>query len=145
MQVREIMSHEVIGIDSNETVQQAAQMMAEHDFGSLPVFENGQLAGVVTDRDIAIRAAAAGKAPCETPVGSVMTAEPVMVSEDMEPHEAAKLMEERQIRRLLVQGTEGHIVGVVSLGDMAMKVGDHSLTGQMIEGVSQPAEPVAEG
>ena len=143
MQLREIMTREVIGVDSHESIQQAARMMAEHDVGVLPVFEAGQPVGMVTDRDIAIRAVAEQMNLAETPVSVVMTPGQVTAPEETEASEAVKMMEERQIRRLLVHGPEQQIVGIVSLGDLAVKLDDRALTCEMLERVARPAEAMS--
>ena len=139
MQVNEIMTAEVEGIASHESALQAAQQMARRDVGALPVFENGQPIGMVTDRDITVRAVAEGKNPAETPVGTIATRDLLMVPQDTELGEAVKLMEERQVRRLLVSDTEGRIVGIISLADLATRSEDEALSAEVVTCVSQPA------
>src|SRR5690606_32493077 len=102
--------------------------------GSMPVLEGGKLAGVVTDRDIAVRGVAKGLAP-DQPVSSVMTAQPVCVGPDCDLQEAAQLMQDKQIRRLYVTDNDA-LVGVAALADVVGAAGDR-LSGETIEKISQ--------
>jgi CBS domain-containing protein len=108
--------------------------MQQGDFGSMPVLDNGRLAGVVTDRDIAVRGVAQGLAPNE-PVSRVMTADPVCVSRDCDLQEAAQLMQDKQIRRLYVTDNDA-LVGVAALADVVGAASDR-LSGETIEKISQ--------
>ena len=118
MDVRNVMSSDVASIESRDTLQAAAAKMAEINVGSLPVLRDGRLAGIVTDRDIVVRAVARGAAP-DTAVADAMSDGVVTLSPDMSVDEAARLMSDKQIRRLYVVD-EDRLVGVVSLGDLAV-------------------------
>ena len=119
---------------AQDSLQQVAQQMEQGDFGSMPVMDGGRLAGVVTDRDIAIRGVAQGCSP-EQSVAEVMTADPVCVSPDCDLQEAAQLMQDKQIRRLYVTDQD-RLVGVAALADVVGAAGDR-LSGETIEKISQ--------
>ena len=134
MKISDIMTAEPQAAQAGDSLQAVAAQMQQGDFGSMPVLDGGRLAGVVTDRDIAVRGVAQGLAASE-PVSRVMTADPVCVSSDCDLQEAAQLMQERQIRRLYV--TEGDaLVGVAALADVVGAAGDR-LSGETIEKISQ--------
>ncbi len=120
MRVREIMTKDVATATLDSTVEDVATMMKEDDIGSIPVLDDGELAGIVTDRDIVIRCIAEGKDPAETTVEDILTEELHTVEPDADAEEAARIMADRQIRRLPVV-EEGELIGVVSLGDIAVK------------------------
>jgi len=110
--------------------------------GCVPVFRDGQPIGIVTDRDIVLRAVANGRDGAQTPVSEVMTAGLVSLPETATIEEAVLEMEERQIRRVLVRGEDDQVVGIVSLGDIAAKYGNPQISAELIERVSVPAEPI---
>ncbi|MGI8423561.1 MAG: CBS domain-containing protein [Chloroflexota bacterium] len=112
--------------------------MREIDIGSLPVCAGKQLLGMVTDRDITVRAVADSRNPLLTKVSEVMTADVAHVYEDQDVNEAASLMTERQIRRLVVLDREGSLAGILSLGDIAVETGDAKLSGAVLEQISAP-------
>ena len=138
MQVREVLTHNVERIPPDTSVREAAQKMKGKDFGVLPVFEGDRLIGMVTDRDIVTRAVAEGRGP-DTPVRDVMSQGVVYAFEDQELKEAAKIMKEHQVRRLIVLNRDKRLVGIVSLGDLATE-GDQRSATQALKGVSQPAQ-----
>lgn len=140
MQLREIMTSDYHVIPHNATVQEAAKMMRDYDIGMLPVTENGKMIGAITDRDIAVRAVADGGDTGKIPVSKAMTSKLVYAFEDTDVSEAARLMEECRIRRLVVANQEEQPVGVVSLGDLAVRQGDQALSGEVLREVSRPAE-----
>jgi len=107
--------------------------------GSVPVCDHDRLVGVITDRDITIRGTAAGSDPRKTRVADLMTPEVIYCYDDQGLSEVAKLMEERQVRRILVLSRDKRLVGIVSLGDVAVKSGDERLSGEVLEQVSEPA------
>jgi CBS domain-containing protein len=119
MFVREVMTRPAATVGVDETLDAAARKMRELGVGALPVVDRGTLTGIVTDRDLAVRATAAGADPTETRVGEVMTAQPFTCSEDDDLEEAARRMEERAVRRLLVLDREGHLAGMLSVDDLA--------------------------
>jgi len=137
MQVREIMSQDVTIITPDDTLQKAAKLMADIDAGALPVGENDRLVGILTDRDITVRAVAQGKAPDQCKVRDVMSSEIKYVFEDDSVDDAAKRMSELQVRRLPVLNRDKRLVGIVSLGDVAAKQGGQPAE-QAVSGVSQP-------
>jgi len=113
--------------------------MKQLDVGPLPVCgENDRLVGIVTDRDIAVRGVAEACDPKTTTVQQVMTPEVVFCYEDQDVREAARLMQERQIRRLVVLNRDKRLTGILSLGDLAVETGDEHLAGKTVERVSQP-------
>ena len=138
MQLRDVMTTNAEVIPPDATIGEAAKRMKDFDVGALPVCDGDRLCGIITDRDIAIRAVADGLY-VHSPVRNVMTEDVVYCFEDQEYEEAAALMRKHQVRRLPVLNREKHLVGVVSLGDMALKGDDDSLTARTIEDVSAPS------
>jgi CBS domain-containing protein len=120
MQIREIMTPDVELVRPDDTVQTAAKMMADYDVGSLPVGENDRLVGMITDRDITIRGVAEARDPAKTTVRDVMSNRVLYCFEDDGTGEVARKMGEWQVRRLPVLNREKRLVGIVSLGDLAV-------------------------
>jgi len=118
MEIKDIMTKQVVSIHPSESVEVAARTMTQYNIGVLPVCANGKLCGIVTDRDMVTRCLAAGRLPCNTQVRQVMTEQVTAVRPDMETGVAAHLMGRLQIRRLPVV-KDGIVCGMVSLGDMA--------------------------
>jgi CBS domain-containing protein len=141
MLLREVMTRQIAEIPPEATLQDAAARMKSLDVGVLPVCRNDKLIGMLTDRDIAIRAVAEGRDPTSTRVSDAMTPDVFFCFDDDDVEEAAKLMEDRQIRRLVVMDHNKHAVGIVSLGDLATRTHDDQLTGEVLECVSEPANP----
>ncbi len=141
MQLKDVMTRDVEVVHPDATLQEAARMMKALDVGPLPVCDGEQVVGMLTDRDITVRATAAGRDPTTTKVREAMTPEVVALFEDQDVEEAARLMQERQLRRLLVLGPDRHVVGIVALGDLAVETGDERRVGQVLEAVSEPSEP----
>jgi len=142
MRVKDIMTPKPECVRPDETLQAAAQKMRDLDVGPLPVCgENDRLAGMITDRDITVRAVAEGKDPKTTPVREAMTEQIVYCFEDQDVREAARTMQERQLRRLVVLNGEKRMVGIVSLGDLATESGDKSTSSQVLQDVSEPSAP----
>ena len=136
MRVSEAMTREVRVANPGESIREAAKVMGEIDAGALPVGENDRLVGMITDRDIAIRAVALGKGP-DTPVREVMSTDKVLYCyEDEELERVAKNMGEVQVRRLPVVNREKRLVGIVSLGDLAQK--QHRAAGKAVGDVARP-------
>jgi CBS domain-containing protein len=121
MYVREVMTPDVVVASPEDTLQRAAEMMIDIDAGVLPVGENDRLVGMLTDRDITIRAVAAGKEPTECKVREVMSPEIRYIYDDELVEDAARNMTQLQVRRLPVLNREKRLVGIVSLGDLALK------------------------
>jgi CBS domain-containing protein len=135
MNVRDVMTPNPHTVSPNDSIQAAAQVMREEDAGIVPVVENGRLVGVVTDRDIVIRAVAQGMPPTEK-VAQVASKEIEAVTPDVSTKEAARIMSEHQVRRLPVV-EDGRLVGIVSLGDLAVKEGKDSRIGDTLENISE--------
>lgn len=134
MKISDVMTADPQAAQAGDSLQDVAGQMQQGDFGSMPVLDNGRLAGVVTDRDIAVRGVAQGLAPGE-PVSRVMSSDPVCVSSDCDLQEAAQLMQDRQIRRLYVTDNEA-LVGVAALADVVAAAGER-LSGETIEKISK--------
>lgn len=135
MKVSEAMTRDVRVAKAEDTIEQAAQAMAGLDAGVLPVSENNRLVGMITDRDIAIRAVALGKRP-DTPVGDVMTDDIKYCFEDQQIDEVTRSMGDVQLRRLLVLNRDKKLVGILSLGDVAVNTGD-GVAGEALMGISR--------
>ena len=117
---------------------EAAKIMGELDVGALPICKNDRLAGMVTDRDIAVRAIAQGRDPNKTTVQDAMTDGVVYIYEDDDVEAAARLFETKRIRRLPVLNREKRMVGIVSLGDLAVNAGA-TIGGEALKEVSEPS------
>jgi len=142
MKVNEVMTRGAECVRPNATLQEAARKMRDMDVGFLPVCgDNDRLAGTITDRDIAIRAVAEGWSPADKHVNDVLSADVIYCFEDQDAEEAADLMKQRQVRRLVVLNRDKRLVGVVSLGDLAVETEDRHLTGATLQKVSEPAAP----
>ena len=141
MQVKEIMTSGVEMIDADTKLTKAAGLMKEFDIGALPVWKEQRPTGMITDRDITIRAIAESKDPNETTVREVMTPEIYCCFEDDDIHEAASLMEEKGVHRLLVLSEDNQPVGFVSLADFVVKSRDERLAWEILEKISEPARP----
>ena len=141
MEIREIMTRNVEVVNPNASLQTAAQKMKDLDVGSLPVCDGERLLGMITDRDITIRATAEGTSPTNTTVGHIMSSGITYCFEDQLVNEAAQVMEEKQIRRLPILNRQKKLVGIVSLGDVAVDGGDQMVAGEAITQISRPARP----
>lgn len=138
MKLSEIMTPQVEVIQPDETLQSAAKKMRDRNIGFLPVCDGEKLMGVLSDRDITIRALADGMDGTIMLARDLMTAPPIYCFEDQEVSEAARIMEEHQIRRLVVLSRDQkRLVGVVSLGDLARNE-TTDLSGKVLQKVSQP-------
>lgn len=141
MLLKDIMTRDPVVIAPDSTLQEAAQVMRDIDTGIIPVCDDGRLLGMLTDRDLAVRATAEGKDPKATAVHELMSAEIVYCFEDEDVRRAADIMEQRQIRRLIVLNRDKRLTGIVSLGDVAVHTGEDRLAGEVTEAVSEPADP----
>lgn len=139
MQVKEIMSRNIKMIDSDVTLSEAADKMKIFDIGVLPIQENNKIVGLITDRDIVIRAVAKGFDSRRTKVKEIMTTEIVSCNQNESLEEAAKLLEDKQVRRLLVLDDNNNPVGILAVSDLARKSGDEHLAFEVLERVSSPA------
>lgn len=138
MKVKEIMTKEVDILHPDNSWKEAAQKMRVRNVGFLPVFDGDRLVGVLTDRDIVLRSTAEGTNP-NTSIGRDWITSPVVYCfEDQDVEEAAKLMEEHQIRRVAVLSRDGErLVGVVSLGDLATN-STRETSAEVLQSVSEP-------
>lgn len=139
MQLKNIMSTNVERIHKDVSVTEAAQKMKALDVGMLPVYDGDRLVGMITDRDITLRVAAAALDPAKIAVQEAMTAETIYCFEDQTVQEAARMMEQHQIRRLIILNRDKRLVGIVSLGDLATHTGSKRAAGEALESISQSA------
>ena len=136
MKVKDAMSRDVQVASPTQSIRDAARIMAKIDAGVLPVGENDRLVGMITDRDIAIRAVAEGKAPT-TKVREVMSEEVLYCFDDQDLDEVAQNMSDTKVRRLPVVNREKRLVGIISFGDLARNE-DAGTAGQTITHISEP-------
>jgi CBS domain-containing protein len=139
MRVSDAMTRDVRLVTPGQTIREAARTMAEIDAGAMPVGENDRLIGMITDRDIAIRAVAQGKGP-DTPVREVMSVEIKYCYEDEDLEHVAENMGDIKVRRLPVVNREKRLVGIVALGDLA-RAEDKKTVAKTVKGVSKPGGP----
>ena len=140
MQLKEFINYRVEVVRPSDTLQHAASKMKALDVGSMPVCEDQHLVGILTDRDITIRATAKGQDPTKTEVREVMTPEVLYCFENQDVEDAARMMQENQIRRLFVLNEEEELVGITSLGELATLTGNRAMAGETLERVSEPSE-----
>ena len=141
MQVKEIMTRDVETVRRDTLLTDAAERMRTHDIGILPVWDGEQLQGIVTDRDIAVRAIVKNQQPELLRCQDVMTQNVVFCFEDQEVTEAGRIMQDHKIRRLPVINRQRHLVGIISIGDIALGTGDTKLAGVSVQEVSAPDAP----
>jgi CBS domain-containing protein len=139
MRVSDVMTRNVECIRPEANLQEAAAKMKSLDIGPLPVCENDRLIGLITDRDITIRAVAEGEDPQKIHVRDIMTPDILYCFEDQLVSEASEMMKENQVRRLVVMNRDKRLVGIVSLGDLALETHDEELVGATLEAVSEPS------
>jgi CBS domain-containing protein len=136
MKIREIMTTDVTTAELNTTLEEIATIMRHEDVGAVPILDDGELAGIVTDRDIVVRCVAEGRDPGECSAEDVLSEGLVTISPDDDVNEAAAIMSRNQVRRLPVL-QDGKLVGVVSLGDIAVKEGNDEVSGDALEDISE--------
>jgi len=141
MKVKEVMTKEIETIRPDATIHEAARTMKSLNVGILPVQETNKLTGIITDRDIVCRTIAVGKDPKTTLVKNVMTPEVFCCSEEEDIEEAAKLMEEKRVHRLIVLDDQNKPVGIFTLSDIAVKACDEHLSWEVLEKICEPAHP----
>jgi CBS domain-containing protein len=137
--VQDVMSTRPRCVSPDTPVTEAAELMESEDVGSLPVLEGDELAGMITDRDIVIRAVARGKDPRGMPVREVSTRDVVAVRGDEDLSEALKLMASHQVRRLPVVDESNHLVGVLAQADVAREAREKAV-GELVEEISRSPE-----
>jgi CBS domain-containing protein len=150
MKAKEIMTTNPAFCTPDHTAQQAARLMADNDCGAIPVVrdeDSRQLEGMITDRDIAVRGVGQGRGP-DTPIRELMSAQPVSCSPDSDVKEVARVMADRQVRRVPIVDEQGHCLGIVAQADLARagngQIGDDTV-GQMVEEISRPTSDARSG
>jgi len=139
MKLGDIMTLDVERVRPGDTLHEAARKMKSLDVGLMPVCgDNDKIVGMLTDRDITIRATAEGVDPKHTRVQDVMSEEVIWCFEDRDADDAAKLIQERQVRRLLVMSRDKRLVGILSLGDMARTANGTDPAGDALKAISEP-------
>jgi len=137
--VREAMTPVVRTVSPSQSLMDAAQMMKSDDAGAIPIIDGGRLVGIVTDRDIAIRAVAEGIDPRTTTVDRIASHDTVTVQPDQDLDEALELMARHRVRRLpVVEGDDGEVIGILAQADVAMWAKEKK-SGEMLEQISQPS------
>ena len=139
MKINECITHEPHCINPETTLVEAADDMKILDVGILPVCEDNELVGIITDRDVAVRAVAEGCDPKTTTVGEVMTLVVVYCFEDQDILEAAHLMEKNRSRRLPILNRQQNLVGILSLGDLAVRTDYRDVATRVLTRISEPA------
>ena len=139
MQAKEFMTRNPVVVRPDASLREAAQRMRDLDSGVLPICDGDRLVGMLTDRDVTVRAIAEGKDPNATAVREVMSSDVVYCFEDEDETVAASKMEQHQLRRLAVLNRDKRLVGMLSLGDLAVHTTDDQITGAVTEAVSEPS------
>jgi CBS domain-containing protein len=142
MQVHEVMTKNVKTVSPTDTIDKAASLMGQIDCGALPVADNDRLVGMITDRDITLRAVAKGQVPAQCTVREVMSPDIKYVFEDETTEAAAENMSRLQVRRLPVLNRQKRLVGILALGDLAVKQ-DGPAPASALKGVSKPRQVAA--
>ena len=140
MQVKDIMTDAVASCTRDTNLQDVAQLMVEHDCGALPIFEKAGSevpVGIITDRDITCKAVARGKNPLELKAGDLMTSGCITVTPGTSLEDCCTLMEENQIRRVVVVDRNGACCGIVAQADLALEAPEHN-TAKVVKRVSEP-------
>lgn len=141
MNLKDIMTTNVVSVDQNDTVKRAAELMKQHGIGAVPVcMDNQKVIGILTDRDIVIRSIAVGKDVNTFVVRDIMTLNPVTVTPETDVHEAARIMSVKKVRRLPVVSND-RLVGIVSLGDISVEPKFSDNAEQALKNISQPSSP----
>ncbi|MEK6266414.1 MAG: CBS domain-containing protein [Clostridium sp.] len=137
MKISEIMSKDVISLSVEDTVEHAAMLMREHNIGSIPVRSEDKVVGILTDRDIIMRCVAEGSDMKMQKVREIMTSNPVLGDVNINADDAARIMSERQIRRLPIV-SNNELVGMISLGDFAIEPNLHKEASAALSEISIP-------
>src|ERR687896_1361050 len=134
MYIRDVMTPNPRTVSPDDSIQSAARIMRDEDTGAVPVVDNGRAVGIITDRDIVVRAVADGE--LNRPVRDIVSGDVVTARPDMSTKEAAQLMSDHQVRRLPVVEND-RLVGIVSIGDLAVKEGKDGRTGDTLQAISE--------
>lgn len=137
MKLRDIMSKQIASVSNSDSVEKAAHLMKQYNVGAIPICSSNSVTGIVTDRDIALRAVASGQ-NANQEVKDIMTANPVVGTPDMDVHEAVRIMSEKQIRRLPVV-ENNKLVGMVALGDISLEPKLQDNAEVALKNISKPA------
>jgi len=137
MKVKEIMTKDVFSVSPEDKIQSAAKIMEKHNIGSVPVCEGEHIMGILTDRDIALRSVSNGENINMQKVRDIMSSNPVFGTPDMDVTEASKIMSDRQIRRLPIV-ENNNLVGIISLGDIAVEPTFSNKAGETLTDISMP-------
>lgn len=139
MNVREVMTNQIETVDSENTIEAAAKTMESMNIGALPVQEERKIVGILTDRDITVRAVATGKNPTETKVKEAMSPAVFCCHDDESIEDAVKRMSEHQVHRLIVVDQDNKPCGILALQDIALKAHNAELEASAVEGIRQPS------
>jgi CBS domain-containing protein len=136
----EVMTRDPVCCEPADPISKAAELMKRKDVGSVPVVSDasdGRLIGILTDRDIVVKVLADGRSVDNATVRDAMTSNPVSCREDDDVSRAVSLMEERQVRRMLVVGTDGRLAGIIAQADIATRLNRDRTTGELVEAISE--------
>lgn len=136
----DVMTKDVVCVSPSQTIEEAAQLMSQYNVGSIPVVENNQLCGIITDRDITLRSTAKGGNEKETVANCMSNQNMISGTPDMSAEEASRVMAQHQIRRLPIVD-HNEVVGMVALGDLATTNESENEAGQALQSISTPSEP----
>jgi predicted transcriptional regulator len=131
------MTINVATAEPDTTLEEIASLMKDENVGAIPIVDDDELIGIVTDRDIVVRCIAEGKDPSEVEVEEILSEELETISPDDDVNDAAEIMQRKQIRRLPVCDEDGRLVGMLALGDIAVKEGDDDVSGETLQQVSR--------
>ncbi|MGP1615296.1 MAG: CBS domain-containing protein [Pollutimonas bauzanensis] len=136
-QLKDVMTHNVKILNPDATIKDAARQMRDGGFGLMPIGEHDRMIGVISDRDIVIRAVAQGSDP-NTKVRDLMSDTIMWAYENDSVEQACKIMSQNQIRRLPIVNADKRLVGIVALGDLAVDAADTEAASQALSGISRP-------
>jgi len=137
--VSQVMTTDVVSCAIGDPLSRCADNMRHINVGAMPIIDNdNHVRGIITDRDIAVRAVASGVDPNQATVGQFMTADPVTILPEVTVEDAAGIMGEQQVRRLPVVDQNGCLLGMISLGDLAVDVGEEAMIAEALEEISVP-------
>ncbi|MGB8450731.1 MAG: CBS domain-containing protein [Anaerocolumna sp.] len=137
MKVRDIMSKDIASVSAEDSIERAAQLMKQHDVGSIPVCSQDKIVGIVTDRDITLRSVASGQDIKNQKVRDIMTSHPAVGSPEMNVNDAARIMSDKQIRRLPIVENNS-LVGIVALGDISLEPKLSDNAEETLKDISKP-------
>ncbi|MFA9397492.1 MAG: CBS domain-containing protein [Clostridiaceae bacterium] len=137
MKVKDIMTKDVMSVNPEESIKNVAELMYKYNIGSVPVCEGEKIIGIITDRDITLRSVSKGENNTKQKVREIMSSNPIYAEPEMDLSEASRMMSERQIRRLPIVSND-NLVGIVSLGDMAVEPNLANNAGEALSDISLP-------